>query len=558
MLTPDEIAALRDRAERLADPVCEALIADLAKRITEAGQLTSTAQMEVWKLQNFGYSQADIRKLLGDILGKTDDEIARLLTQAAEVGYRFDLDRLPTADAIPFEDNAAMQDIVSAAVRLAQEDFQNFTRTLGMVDPYGRALPLQEAYRHCVDFAFEQVATGAADYNTAIRQATRNLAARGLQTIDYESGRHQSVEAAVRTSLMTGLGRMQEEISKRVYEDCGCDGWEISAHAASAPDHEPIQGKQYSNADYQALNDSLVRRIGTLNCGHSAFPIILGVDAPVHSPEELEQYRQRNEAGVTYNGKHYTMYEATQRQRLLERSIRAQKRKVLVDESTGDREQLETDQIRLQLMNQEYRRFNADTGLRSQRERAQVAGFGQKQAQAAVRGSERAYQDWAKSMGVNNSIETLAKYYDVKYTNSPRYALLQRYSEDVKSGWISPLVGFDGYERMYNRIQSEIVGRRTSNGILITGQSRHFTQRVVGTMIDPKKFRNDLQIIRRSGVEVDDIIDALFAPGASIRTYTRRDGAKSMRFKTTSCMVTVNPDTGNLIQVNLSRGVDDD
>lgn len=551
MLTPDEIAALRDRAERLADPVCEALIADLAKRIAEAGQLTSTAQMEVWKLQNFGYSQADIRKLLGDILGKTDDEIARLLTQAAEVGYRFDLDRLPTADAIPFEDNAAMQDIVSAAVRLAQEDFRNFTRTLGMVDPYGRALPLQEAYRHCVDFAFEQVATGAADYNTAIRQATRNLAAKGLQTIDYESGRRQSVEAAVRTSLMTGLGRMQEEISKRVYEDCGCDGWEISAHAASAPDHEPIQGKQYSNAEYQALNDSLVRRIGTLNCGHSAFPIILGVDAPVHSPEELEQYRQRNEAGVTYNGKHYTMYEATQRQRLLERSIRAQKRKTLVDESTGDRAQLETDQIRLQLMNQEYKRFNAATGLRSQRERAQVGGFGQKQARAAVRGSERAYQDWTKSMGVNNSIETLAKYYDVKYTDSPRYALLQRYSEDVKSGWISPLVGFDGYERMYNRIQSEIVGRRTSNGILITGQSRHFMQRVVGTMTDPKKLRNDLQIIRRSGVEIDDIEATLFSAGTADPPATRFDGMRSVRFIGEHCVVTVNPDTGELIQTNL-------
>ena len=44
----------------------------------------------------------------------------------------------------------------------------------------------------------------------------------------------------------------------------GCEGWEISAHAASAPDHEPIQGLQYSDAEYTALNNSLVRRIGTL------------------------------------------------------------------------------------------------------------------------------------------------------------------------------------------------------------------------------------------------------------------------------------------------------
>lgn len=547
MLTPDEIAALRDRAERLADPVCEALIADLAKRIAEAGQLTSTAQMEVWKLQNFGYSQADIRKLLGDILGKTDDEIARLLTQAAEVGYRFDLDRLPTADAIPFEDNAAMQDIVSAAVRLAQEDFQNFTRTLGMVDPYGRALPLQEAYRHCVDFAFEQVATGAADYNTAIRQATRNLAAKGLQTIDYESGRRQSVEAAVRTSLMTGLGRMQEEISKRVYEDCGCDGWEISAHAASAPDHEPIQGRQYSDAAYQALNDSLVRRIGTLNCGHSAFPIILGVDAPVHSPEELEQYRQRNEAGVTYNGKHYTMYEATQRQRLLERSVRAQKRKILVDESTGDREQLETDQIRLQLMNQEYKRFNAATGLRSQRERAQAAGFGQKQAQAAVRGSERAYQDWAKSMGVNNSIETLAKYYDVKYTDSPRYALLQGYVRAVERQDISPLVGFAEYERVNRELLERVVGVTAGNGVTIESFTTHFIDRVIGQTSTPHKGM-------RTGVSIDDVLDALQNPIVYGRIRNFDDGDIRQTLTGGRADVTISIRDKRIIQTNPSKG----
>ena len=111
-------------------------------------------------------------------------------------------------------------------------------------------------------------------------------------------------------------------------------------HSNSAPDHEPIQGRQYSDAAYTALNNNLVRRIGTLNCGHSAYPIIMGVTPQQYSPAELEQMRQKNENGITYNGRHYTGYEATQRQRNLESAMRRQKRKILIDEAAGDAEKL--------------------------------------------------------------------------------------------------------------------------------------------------------------------------------------------------------------------------
>ena len=90
----------------------------------------------------------------------------------------------------------------------------------------------------------------------------------------------------------------------------------------------------------ERLNNSLVRRIGTLNCGHSAHPIVYGASIPQYTPEELEEMRQKNETGISFRGKHYTGYEATQRQRRLERAIRAQKRKILIDKATGDAEKL--------------------------------------------------------------------------------------------------------------------------------------------------------------------------------------------------------------------------
>lgn len=99
--------------------------------------------------------------------------------------------------------------------------------------------------------------------------------------------------------------------------------------------------------------------------------------------------RKKNEEGVTFEGRHYTTYEATQRQRKFERSIRKQKRRILIDEAIGDKEKLQTDQIRLVRLQQEYARFSRGTGLRQQWERAETAGFTWKHGNAA----EKAAQD---------------------------------------------------------------------------------------------------------------------------------------------------------------------
>ena len=388
MLPPDQIAALGESARKITDPVTEYLLQDITRRVAEAGQLTSTAQYEVWRLQQLGLSQRKLKKELRRRLGLSHREIRRILYQSAQSGYDLDVRRFPYVQAVPFAQNLVLQQIVSAAVELAEADFTNLTQTLGMVDPFGNALPLQKAYRACTDFAFKQVITGAASYTEAVRQATRNLAEKGVRVIDYESGVHTSLEAAVRRNILGGLGLMQEQVSQTVHDQLGCDGWEITAHANSAPDHEPIQGRQYPDAAYQALNDSLRRRIGTLNCGHSAFPIILGVNCPQHTPQELERFRADNEKGITVEGRHYTGYQATQMQRKLERTIRAQKRRCVVDEAAGDGEKLSQDRTRLNILHQRYREFSKAAGLRTQYERTEVAGFGKrsldKQAKSGI------------------------------------------------------------------------------------------------------------------------------------------------------------------------------
>ncbi len=383
MLTASQISALRDQSEQLLDPIIDFLIEDIAKRVSEAGQLTSTAAYQVWRAQNLGLSQKKLKKELQKRLNISLSEVEKLLTQAAETGYNFDISRLPTTHAVPFATNDTLQQILAATVKQARDDLTNMTQTMGFVGPDGNVHELTQAYQQACDFAFQKVSTGAQDYQSAIRDATRGLAEKGIRTIDYDSGVHTSLEAAVRRNIMGGLGIMQNQISQQNHDDLGCDGWEISAHHGSAPDHEPYQGKQYPDAEYQRLNNSLVRPIGELNCGHAASPIILGVNSPQYTPEELEAMRQENEEGVTFDGKHYTLYEATQRQRKFERSIRDRKRRILIDETVGDKDKLQQDQIRLQVLKQEYARFSKAAGLPTQHARMEAAGFDWKKGRAA-------------------------------------------------------------------------------------------------------------------------------------------------------------------------------
>lgn len=400
MLTAYQIEELRRRSGQLVDPIIDFLIEDIARRVSEAGQLTSTTSYQTWQLQKLGVSQRQLKKEIAKRLKISQQEAEKLLTQAAETGYDFDISRFPAKQAIPLSANKSLQQVFDATVKLANEDLANITQTLGFVGPDGVCRELTDAYNQACDFAFQKVSLGAQDPISAIREAVKNLADKGIRTIDYESGVHTSLEAAVRRNMMGGLGLMQEQISQSIHDDLGCDGWEISAHAGSAPDHEPIQGRQYSDEEFQKLNNSLVRRIGTLNCGHSAMPIILGVNEPQYTDEELEDFRQKNEEGVTFDGKHYTLYEATQRQRKFERTIRKQKRRILVDEATGDNDKLLIDQVKLQRLKQEYTRFSKGVGLPAQHARMEAAGFGLKHAAAVKTTAEDVFKNPSEDLGV--------------------------------------------------------------------------------------------------------------------------------------------------------------
>ena len=228
-------------------------------------------------------------------------------------------------------------------------------------------------------------------------------------------------------------------------------------------------------------------------------------------------------------------------QRAPERRVRSAKRKYLAEDAAG----LDTGAaaVKLKAARQQLAQFVQATGGRQDSARESVSGFGRSAAGKATWAAQKSHTEWLRSIGAEKSeLNTLAKYYEAKYNNSPAYRMLHRYAQSVESGMLSPLSGIDLYCSLYERIQNEIVGKQAANGILIQSQSHRFMERVLGTIKDPHTDKP------RSGVEISDLIDCVFHGIA--RPTKMTNGSLSQLLCTDKCAVSINPETGILIQCN--------
>lgn len=369
-MTQEQRDGLNDAALALTEPIIEELLKDISRRIKKAGAITDTAEYEIYRAQALGESKRAIAQAIARQTEINAEVIDALLDYVVDASARF-------------EDDAYLQQLTEGYAEVMKTRTAEQLQNLWATAPDGKTVPLQDAYARALDFAFRQTATGALDLNTAIRRAVGPLARRGLRTIEQKNGRSVGIEYACRRYLMDQMGQLDNAIQQQNHDRMGCDGWEISAHAACAPDHEPIQGRQYTDAEFEQLNASLQRPIGRLNCRHVADPVLIGVDKPVYSEAELAQMAADNEKGVTYSGKHYTLYGAGQEQAAIENAIRRMRRQVLVDEESGSAD-LQKNQIRLRVLQSEYSGFCRATGRRTRTERLYTAGFGRSQASRAV------------------------------------------------------------------------------------------------------------------------------------------------------------------------------
>ncbi len=561
MLTPEYMQGAPAELEALFLRLEEEVIRDICRRIAKAGMLTESAEHQMQRLKELGAGTDYIKRKISEYSELSDEEIDRLFFDAAQTSDEFYKKAYAQANKeyTPYEYNDYFQQAVTAAVNQTKGELRNLTRSMGFSyrgsNGQVRFHTAAETYRDCLDYAFMQTATGMTDYNTAVRNATRRLTESGLQFVDYASGVRNHADVAARRAVLTGLSQYTGKISERNAEELDTDIVEVTAHAGARPDHAEWQGRWYSLSGKSKKYPSLVEVTGYgtgaglkgWNCRHDFYPVIDGISEPSYTEEELQNI---DPPPFEYEGKAYTYYEATQRQRYMERSMRKTKREILAADATGDKDRFTEKSVLLRRQREEYGRFSKAAGLLTQNQRTQVDGFGHSQAGKAVWAEKKAlnqkYQQRMHNLGINNPPKSLDKFNEMKYNNTPEYQVMSKYISSVESGMLSPLAGFDKYKEYYENIENNVIGKTTSNGIVITGQTQHFLERIFGTKSDPN--HNGMP---RSGVALDDAIDALLkGKERPIKEEMLPDGTKrrSQILYSKKCSVSINPDTGIIIQ----------
>lgn len=432
MLTPEQLQNLPQELTDLYGQLSEFILQDIARRIAKGAQITDTAEYQLYRARSLGLSTDEIAAKIAEINGSSAAEINRLIREAAAQSDEFDRKMLGAdkGAAIPLEDNQQLQKLISAQIAETAGKCENLTNTMGFADHdfLGRVyyLSMTDMYRREMDSAHMKVVTGVTDYMTAIRQACNKLAASGVRTIDYESGRSDRIEVAARRTLLTSVAHVTHRISEQNGEELGADGWEMSAHSGSRPSHAVYQGRQYTQEQYERIIKPL---ISEPNCRHDVFPIILGVSEPVYTEEELQNIDQ---PPFTYEGRTYTAYEASQQMRKMERAMRKQKDRCIVADAAGDEEAFATASIRLNRQKYIYEDFCKAADSYTEYERTYVTGFNRSiAARSGVAAIKKEYKLIASTLD-KSAVPSIDDFKKMLYNNSDEYKQLRhQFNEKV-------------------------------------------------------------------------------------------------------------------------------
>lgn len=149
-------------------------------------------------------------------------------------------------------------------------------------------------------------------------------------------------------------------------------------HGGARPSHQEWQGKWYTREELISVCGlGTVTGLHGANCRHDYFPVIPGISVPTYTAEELEEMNRKENIPVEYNGKKYTKYEALQRQRRLETTMRAQRQQIhLFKVGNVDEDDIIAARCRYRGTSQEYKRFSEAMELPEQRQRVTVDGLG--------------------------------------------------------------------------------------------------------------------------------------------------------------------------------------
>lgn len=344
------------------------ITADIIQRIADMKEITATTKNELEILK-----QTNGTDIFNEALEKTSlltTERKRALKKLFEDMAKEDMQgykELYMYRDKPFKLNETQYKILNQGLKATNKTLKNLTNSI--------AFQGKQTYVEAVDLAYMQASSGAFDYNSAISNAVQKLADEGIILRD-KLGRKVQLEVAVRRNVLNGIHETANNMNRDIEENLGCDGYEVTAHLGARPSHAAEQGKQFAlnKEDAKKYKVGLWSDVEELwqeyNCRHTYFGIILGISEPIYTNEELKKYKN---ATVEYNGEKIPYYEATQKQRQQENTIRKQKRAVQILEKAGQDTRIA--KAKLAISQRRLNDYCKETGLEKDYSRAKVAKY---------------------------------------------------------------------------------------------------------------------------------------------------------------------------------------
>lgn len=433
MLKPEYFNDKADRMIELYRQLEDYIFKDIAYRLLKSQSVSGTADRLIWKLEQMGESQEKIMNKLSKLTGLSKRELKELLQDAVITSWNDDLstfNQIGINIVNPLENQAVMS-VMNAEYQKCQGELDNLTRTT--------MNQAQVDLTRMLDEAEMRVASGVQSYSSAVCEILDNYAKKGM-VVEYPTGTHRSLEAAVRCCVVTSMNQTSAQITNQYILEGGIEYVLVSAHLGARiqqpgqpylAGHENWQGKVYrirgSEPGYPNLLEMTGYDIGENGAGKVVNPLGLHGYNCRHSHQPWDKalknpYVDENGKSTIDTEESRKLYQNQQKQRAMERSIRATKRRLLMKQQEIDlvaetdvKEILQNDYdklaYKLREQNKAYNEFCTENDLQKQSDRLKVAGYKREQA-AKANGRARAF-----SSKLNENIKKSGAVYS--YKNDP-------------------------------------------------------------------------------------------------------------------------------------------
>lgn len=381
MLTPDELKVVPDNIVKIYQDLEDDIISDIARRLQKAGEITDTADWQTYMLGQIGNDLDEIKSKIAKTNKMSKDEVDKLFINATDRSMYYENIAYKKAGkkTLSLYDSPTMMGFVAANAKKTHGELKNLTKSLGF--KFGDSFKsVAKTYQDTLNYAQFQVASSAFSYQDAARNAVRTLTESGLRVVDYESGVSNMLDVAVRRATLTGINQTVAEMTLMQMKESDSEFVEVTAHMGARPDHQTWQGKVYhvggDKDGYPDFEESTGYGTGAglcgWNCRHSFSVFFPDVSKRNYTDEQLKNI---DPPPVEFDGKTYTYYEATQKQRQIERMIRKTKRELVALDSAGLKSDFTAKSVRLRKQKDLYVDFSKSAKLKTRNERHQVYGF---------------------------------------------------------------------------------------------------------------------------------------------------------------------------------------